>query len=369
MVPDERIRTQVKKLVKGKKTVLEKVQAVYNWVVTATRYVGLEFGIHGYKPYRAPLVVSRGFGDCKDKASLLITMLREAGVEAEFVLIRTNDLGKLSPDPPSLAVFNHAIVYVPGLRMWLDGTAEHHGVFELPFPDQAATAVVLKADGAKFLTTPVAPPDRNSVSTSSKVSLKQNGDAELETAAEIKGSSAAQLRQLLEASQTRRERFEGSLAGNYPGARLGELDIPTLTDLSEPLRYTFTAAIPAFGTQKNGGLEVPVDDGLSLVSRDARLPRRNHDLTLGPTAVAKREVSMTIPEGFEVVDAPPSANVFTKYGKLQFNIEQNGDTVRLSRHFELLVHRVPAEEYLEFVQFCRKVDTTLAGHISLRMAK
>jgi hypothetical protein len=150
---------------------------------------------------------------------------------------------------------------------------------------------------------------------------------------------------------------------------LGELEIPTLTDLSESLRYTFTATIPAFGTQKNGGLEVPVDDGLSLVSRWARLPRRNHDLRLGPTAVAKREVSITIPEGFEVVDAPPSVNVFTKYGKLQFNIEQNGDTVRIARHFELLVHRVPAEEYLEFVQFCRKVDTSLAGQISLRRAK
>ena len=54
-----------------------------------TRYVALEFGIHGYKPYRVSQVLSRRFGDCKDKASLLMVLLREVGVEAELVLLRT----------------------------------------------------------------------------------------------------------------------------------------------------------------------------------------------------------------------------------------------------------------------------------------
>ena len=66
-----------------------RVRAVYNFVVENTRYVGLEFGIHGYKPYKVTQVLARRFGDCKDKASLLLALLREVGVDADLVLVRT----------------------------------------------------------------------------------------------------------------------------------------------------------------------------------------------------------------------------------------------------------------------------------------
>ncbi len=369
MVPDERIRRQVATLIKGKRTRLEKVQAIYDWVVTATRYVGLEFGIHGYKPYRAPLVVSRGFGDCKDKASLLVTMLTEAGIEAEFVLIRTSDLGRLAPDPPSLSVFNHAIIHVPSLNLWLDGTAEHHGVFELPFPDQAATVVVLGKDGARFTTTPTAPADRNALALETRVTLDPDGDADLKSGAVVKGRSAAQLRQLLEAPGTQRERFEASLAASYPGAQLKDLELSDLTDLTQPLKYEFTAFIPAYGTKKDGLLEVPVDDGLDLTAQYARLPVRSHDLVLGPKALLEREMTLEIPDGFEVAELPSSTNIFTKFGKLEFSVKQEKGTIRISRRFELMVHRVTATDYQDFVEFCRKVDSTLGGQISLRRSK
>ena len=80
-----------------------RVRAVYNFVVANTRYVGLEFGIHGYKPYKVTQVLARRFGDCKDKASLLLALLREVGVEADLVLVRTRRGGRLDPQPASLA--------------------------------------------------------------------------------------------------------------------------------------------------------------------------------------------------------------------------------------------------------------------------
>ena len=73
----------------------DRVRAVYDFVVTSTRYVGLEFGIHGFKPYKVTQVLARRFGDCKDKAALLIALLREVGVSAELVLVRTRRGGRL----------------------------------------------------------------------------------------------------------------------------------------------------------------------------------------------------------------------------------------------------------------------------------
>ena len=110
----------------------EKVERIHDWVVQNTRYVALEFGIHGFMPYRVPQIVQRGFGDCKDKASLLYTMLREAGIDARIVLVRTRHNGAIGEQPASLPSFDHAIAYVPELDLYLDGTAEHSGIDELP---------------------------------------------------------------------------------------------------------------------------------------------------------------------------------------------------------------------------------------------
>ena len=105
-----------------------KVRAVYDFVVQKTRYVALEFGIHGFKPYRCAQIFARGFGDCKDKATLIVTMLKELGIPATIVIVRTGMRGDFETEPASLAPFDHAIAYVPSLDLYLDGTAEYTGL-------------------------------------------------------------------------------------------------------------------------------------------------------------------------------------------------------------------------------------------------
>lgn len=369
MVPDSRIRAKVKELIRGKKNETEKVQAIYDWVVSATRYVGLEFGIHGYKPYRASLVVSRGFGDCKDKASLLVTMLREAGIQAEFVLIRTGDLGLLTSEPASLSVFNHAIAYVPSIKTYLDGTAENHGIFELPFGDQGAFALILKDTGAELVTTPVEKSGRNVTSLHSQIRLDPEGNATLTSSADIRGSEAAALRRGLEAEATRRDRFEGSLASVYPGTHLKALKIESLKDLSKPVSYSFTAEIPTYATLQDDGFEVPIDDGLGLVSAYARLPERQYDLMVGPTRVMERSMVIEAPKGYGVIDLPKSTELSTRFGTLSVGVSGKDDTVHIVRRFELKVDRVTPDAYPEFVDFIRRVDETLAVRLIFRRPK
>jgi tetratricopeptide (TPR) repeat protein len=132
---------------------LAKIRAIYDYVVSRTRYVGLEFGIHSYKPYPVEKVLSRRFGDCKDKASLMVSMLRLAGVDARIVLLRMRRLGRVGQEPASLAVFNHAIAYVPKHDLYLDGTAEDHGSRELPGEDRGASVLIVEPEGKSRSTT------------------------------------------------------------------------------------------------------------------------------------------------------------------------------------------------------------------------
>jgi transglutaminase-like putative cysteine protease len=105
LVVDAKIKAAVQEVLKGLPKGADeraKVRALYKHVITSTRYVGLEFGIHGFKPYRTTDVYDRRFGDCKDKASLLKVMLAEAGIASHLVLVRTRDQGTVTATPASL---------------------------------------------------------------------------------------------------------------------------------------------------------------------------------------------------------------------------------------------------------------------------
>ena len=126
-------------------TTQAKVQAVYESVKRLTKYTGFEFGVHSYQPYPVSTVERRGFGDCKDKAAMLVALLRAVGVQAEFAMVRTRAAGEMAEGAYSVQQFDHAMVYVPELNLFLDGTAE--SAAPLPTNDLGAMAITVDAQG------------------------------------------------------------------------------------------------------------------------------------------------------------------------------------------------------------------------------
>src|SRR4030081_1554901 len=113
-------------------------------------------------PFGGKTFLPRRFGDCKDKASLMHAMLEALGIDSRLVLLRMKRLGGIEPAPASLALFNHAILYVPKYQLFLDGTAEFHGSGELPADDRGAEVLVVEPGGvSKFFRTPEALPQDN----------------------------------------------------------------------------------------------------------------------------------------------------------------------------------------------------------------
>jgi hypothetical protein len=100
---DAETRRLAAEITKGKTTEREKVEAVYDWVIRNTRYVALEFGIYGFKPRRCVQTVARGWGDCKDKATVIVSLLKELGIDSTIVVLRTQMRGMFSSKVASLA--------------------------------------------------------------------------------------------------------------------------------------------------------------------------------------------------------------------------------------------------------------------------
>lgn len=103
----------------------EKIARILARLHKSARYTGIEFGDAAIVPAPPAETLRRGFGDCKDKATLLVGALRAAGIPAEVALLDSGSGGDVDPELPGLSEFNHAIVHVPGPSpLWIDATAE-----------------------------------------------------------------------------------------------------------------------------------------------------------------------------------------------------------------------------------------------------
>ena len=118
------IRAKVAELTRGLKDNDDKIRVLYNFVSTRFHYVSLSFGIGRYQPHAADEVLANGYGDCKDKHTLLAALLRAAGYDAWSALI--SSFRDIDPDVPSPGQFDHVITAVPrgSSLVWLDTTAE-----------------------------------------------------------------------------------------------------------------------------------------------------------------------------------------------------------------------------------------------------
>src|SRR5687767_15068459 len=159
VVPDEKIKIKAEEIIKGRTTEKEKITALYEYVAKNFRYVSLSLGQGRYQPHAATEVMSNQYGDCKDKHTLLASMLAATGRRAYPVLI--NSARKLDVDIPSPGQFDHVISAIPigEETLWADTTAEiaPAGLLSPRLRNKKALMVPISGP-ARLETTPAEPP-------------------------------------------------------------------------------------------------------------------------------------------------------------------------------------------------------------------
>jgi len=104
---------------------MQRLRLALDFVQREIRYFGTEVGVSSHQPASADTVLRQRFGDCKDKSSLLVALLKRLDIAATPVLVPTYLRAAVAQRLPSPLAFDHAIVQVPlpsGELLWLDGT-------------------------------------------------------------------------------------------------------------------------------------------------------------------------------------------------------------------------------------------------------
>lgn len=370
LTPNDELRQTVDLVLQGvdRKDELAVVRAIYNFVVTNTRYVALEFGIHGYKPYRVDRVLARRFGDCKDKASLIHSMLKVAGVDSKLVLLRMRNLGSIGEEPASLAAFNHAIVYVPRFELYLDGTAEFHGARELPSADRMANVLIVEPEGkSTFLTTPEAKAEDNATSLTMDVALKVDGSADVKGKTRVSGQSAPDYRRAYRAAATRKSTFERAWAQSFPGLTVHEVNLTDTSVLDDDVGVDFRMTIPRYAEAMPGLLRfLPFGTGRTYQQAYASLAERRFDLVMQGPWMNTFALRYTLPAGYTAAELPPAVEEQTPFGRVRLSYRVEGDTLVAEGEVALTTARVSAEEYPAFREFLGRVDRAFGRKVTLR---
>jgi transglutaminase-like putative cysteine protease/predicted Zn-dependent protease len=358
-VPDDEVRRRAEALTKGLPNEAAKVRAIYGYVVQKTRYVALEFGIHGYKPYRCAQIFARGFGDCKDKATLIVTMLGALGIKATPVVVRTGNKGDIETSPASLAPFDHMIAYVPSLDLYLDGTAEETGSGELPAMDRGALAMQVNEGHSVLVHLPDPAASASVDSNKIDATLAPDGSATIDWRAEIAGVSASDWRSRFHAEATRKQRVQQLVSATMPGAEVTAVDAGDLQDIEQKVALRVRAKVPQFARTEGEATSLPLGRREHMVRDYAPTTERRLDVRIDSKWTEVDDWTVHLPAGTKVKSAPASSNASGPFGTYSVEVEITPGSLHAKTVVTLEKTRISPAEFPAFRAWCERVDRAL----------
>lgn len=373
---------EVATLTAGLETRQEQVDAIYNFVANDIRYNAWEFGIHGYQPYTAPVIFSRRFGDCKDKAILLKAMLSEIDVESWPVLIRRvadgTNRGLRYREDLTLALvsdFNHCIAYIPAQEgveeCFVDGTARLHPRSALPYDDRGAEVVIVRDDGIERTRIPDSPAADNERRMAAKVQLHADGSAEVALHLSGIGRFDPDLRRAFSGGDKEHleiaENILGSLFG--PVAEGVTIEVSDIENMAEPITIVIQGHAESFASVIPEGLELPTTlSRRELLSSGnlAGLEERESDLLQQIASQERLHWDVQLPAGFQLAaQSPTIEHQEDDLARYRWELSNTADGFTVVEELDFYTTRVAAEEYPRLRAFGRIVDRSQGATLTL----
>jgi tetratricopeptide (TPR) repeat protein len=368
--PSPEVRAKAEELTKGLDTQLDKVEALYDFVALNFRYVSLSLGLGRYQPHAAGDVLHNQYGDCKDKHTLLASLLEAEGLHASSVLI--NSSRKLDPDVPSPSQFDHVITMLPlgNQEVWMDTTAEVAPFRLLAFTLRNKLALVIPADGSAphLEQTPADTPMPDSEVSEVEGKINDIGKLEAHVHYTFRGDEELMLRSVFrrvpEANWQRVvENVNAGMGGDITNLKVSD---PAKT--REPFTMSYDVSRPNFldWSKKKSDLILPLcqfnlpDVGDSDDVADAE----TEALKLGPKAEYVYKIKLELPAKY-TAHAPLAFSVKRDYGEYQATYKLEGTTFTASRTLTMRQDELPVLRATDYQAFRRAVSSDLGQVLSV----
>lgn len=312
-------------LIKPGMTDAEKVQKIYNYITTKIRYSYVAFLNTRFVPKWPGNTASAGIGDCKDVATLMITMLKAQNIETYYTLVKTNQYNRLEP-VPSLT-FDHVIVcYVlNGVRHYCDLTTNFYPLYVLPEMDNNAFGLLVKPGEKEVFHLP------NDLIDASKTNAKYTIDADLfdgrdlklSVAAEYTGTAGGNLReQIFRTPKNKYSDFASQYFGQdvFENSVYEKVDFTNSEDFSNPLKVNYSLIAKGFADKVSGLyiIRMPYLEAIrknQVILENKRTNRVDLEKVLN-IYPSEQIINLKIPAGYKLAEFPQNIDhnsIFSNY--------------------------------------------------------
>lgn len=385
------IKQQVATLAAGKSTPSEKMRAIAHFVQHDVRYVAIELGIGGWQPHPAAEVFAHRYGDCKDKALLMRSMLHEIGIDSFQVAINTQRGAIVPETPPHNYGFNHNIVAIRlpdglndpslvatlqdpklGKILFFDPTDEMTPFGQIRGPLQANNALLATPDHGELIALPQQPPAMNSVDRTGKLTLDEAGTLSGEVKEVRLGERASSERWALRAATKDTDRIkpiESLLANSLSSFRITRALVLNMTLTDQPFGFNYT--FESYNYAKNaGGLllvrpRVLGNKGAGFL--ETKEPRR-FPIEFEAPARDSDTFEIAIPNGYVVDDVPAPVDADFDFASYHSKTEVKGNVIDYTRTFELKELSVPVSRAEDLRRFYRIIAGDERNTVVLKAA-
>jgi hypothetical protein len=374
--PSPDIKQKVGQLAASSATPIAKMRSLAQFVQHDIRYVAIELGIGGWQPHPAPDVFAHKYGDCKDKVTLMSSMLGEIGVESYYVSINTNRGAVTSQTPASMGLFNHEImaIHLPegitdatlvatmvhpklGRLLFFDPTDELTPFGQLNGALQANYGLLVTAEGGELVQLPQLPPAMNGIQRIAKLSLTAAGTLSgdvVETRVGDRASSQRWALRTVTKDVDRIKPIETLLSRSLGTFQIVKASISNLQSTDQPFLYNYSVVAQNYAKMA-GNLLLVRPRFIGNKSSDlleTKEPRKYPVEFDGP-AQDTDTFEIAIPAGYEVDDLPPPVNADYSFASYHSKTEVNGNTLKYTRTFEVKELSVPLSKVDDLKKFYR----------------
>ncbi|MCK7554520.1 hypothetical protein MKQ70_05670 [Chitinophaga sedimenti] len=335
----------------------EKISALYTYLQQNTRYILVMFGIGGFQTYDAMYVATKGYGDCKALSNYMCALLKEAGIRANYTLVRAGQGNTEMMEDFPVSRFNHVIVNVPLEKdtVWLECTSQTLPAGYLSGFTAGRPVLSVDENGGKLVRTPKYGMAQNQATSLVNAVIDENGDASIKVLNHSTGQLQDEQHSIIH-SMSREKQLEElrdniSLA-SYDIVDFGYKEYPgRLPALDEQLHIKAAAYASVTGKRM---FIVP-----NILSRsNTRLPddsARLSEIFLPYSARSVDTVMITIPSGYKLESGFQPVAIANKFGKYAASAKLEGDRIVYVRSREIYDGVFPPSDVQELKAFYDQV--------------
>jgi tetratricopeptide (TPR) repeat protein len=368
------IKELIEQLFAAKKnaTEEEKIETVYNFITENIRYSSVSFRQSGLIPQKARDVLVNKIGDCKDVATLCITMLNEIGIRAHYVLVNTRDAGQGANVLPAI-LFNHCIVAVEtssGLK-YLDLTAHNYPIGSLPAMDVEALSLLIKPGVKNAGPLPADQVAKRHISHQSKMEIKNDMSVSLSYKSDWQGEASTYLRQIFrdKGPEERQKIWTNIIATQLPGVRIDKLDFVGL-DGPKPSTQVISQFEAANYLSEAGQFKLLKLPWLDRIAAAPAQKERKFPYNYWPYADKIEErIEVRLPEGYEPLELSKDVKLSSSAADYSIKYSFADGVITISREIINKKSVIAISEYADFQQFCRSVQKADDSSILLKSVR